>query len=195
MVSRDARAAVALAAGVVVPACVGLVVARYADGVDESDAAALARLTTAAGVGAGVAVAAQLATLAATLHLARGRFAASMLSQPSMAFAALKVVASLVLLAGVFWHDVRQPPVFFAVAIVDAAAVATTLLLLGPMVARAPALASGYVVYRLAFALMPFASAARAPELALVHRLTSVVVVAAVAVAFAQAARRLRAAP
>lgn len=196
----DARAAGALGAGVVFAAATGLFAALAADRVVSDDAAGVAALSNILSVSSVVVVVAHAVAAVATFTLTRSeRLKGSLLAQPAQVFAALRVVGAVVVACGFFWPSLRQPLAGTAIAFIDAAFVAAMLAVLAPLfgalAARVSALAVGYVVYRLVFALAPFLpEASRAPA-AFAHRLVSVVVVACVAGVCAGAAVRLRTPP
>jgi hypothetical protein len=199
VVSRvQRRSATALAVGVVVPAIAGLIVTLAADAVIAAgggDAQVMEQLSTLVRCSAVVVVAASLATFVAAVVIVRlPTLAAALLAQPVVVFAGMRVVGTGVLAGALLWPSLRQPLVGVAVAFIDAAFVASALLLVAPLLeaaaGRVAVIAAVYVGYRFLFALTPFLSDAWQAEAWLAHRLVSVVVVGCVAGVFVVLARR-----
>lgn len=187
----DVTAARALVAGVVVPTVAGAAASRVVAALDGDDHGVLLRGVTV--VYAIVVVVAYGAAAWATARLTRGRCASSTLAQPALVFAALRVAAWCLLVAGFAWAPLRQPLVAVAVAVIDAAAVATALLVVGAAsesnrAGAGAGAALAWVVYRVGGALAPLVLGG--PLDARAHAAVALVVVAMVAVVFARAARR-----
>lgn len=193
----EGRAALGLGAGVVGAAATGLVAALLADRVG-ADGSGMGELSRIINVSAVVVVVAHVVVLAATLLLTRSaRLKTSLLAQPAQVFAALRVVGAVVVACGFFWPSLRQPLAGTALAVIDAAFVASVLLMLAPLFGgqsmRVVVVAVVYAAYRLAFALATFLPEEARTSAAFAHRLVSVVVVACVFGACVGAAARLRA--
>ena len=198
MVRGDARAALV----VVIPAVSGLVAAVVADVIagGGKEALVIERLSAVVVVNTVVAALAHLGAFAATFHLARSRhFSSSPMAQPALIFALLRLGGPVMSAVGLVWPVWHQPLLGFAVALMDVAFIASTLLLVAPTYAqRAPRLAGAalcYSVYRLFFALGSFMPDPWIEPMFVAHRLVSVVVVAVVCGCFLGAARRMQALP
>lgn len=138
----------------------------------------------------------------ATLRLTRvAPFSSSVLAQPTGTFAALRMAGAFVLAAASLWPSLRQPLVTFAIALFDAAFVASLLTLLAhapvptSLARRAKVIAAIYALYRVGSAAAPFLPVQHIEIAALVHRVLAVVVVAAVAGVVIDVVRALRRSP
>lgn len=207
---RAAAAIVALAIGLAVPAIVGVAVALIGDHVaygEGSEEEILRRLAALLGVSALASLLANAVVFVASWRLARLQpFSSSVLAQPVSAFAALRIVAAILLGAAALWPELRQPVVGLATALIDAAFVAVLLLLLAQSQSQSQSslsperrrsmamrlLALVYVCYRLGSALASFLPGEHAETAALAHRLFATVLIATIAGVLLDVARDLR---
>ncbi len=189
MVSRSAaRCAWVLAAGAVIPPCVGAAVTYGVLGDDAGDVVHRAVLAAYALVVAAV----HAATWVATARLAAAPASSSTMAWPAQALAGLRFLVWCGLAVGFFYRPLRQPLVAVAAAIVDAGATAAALVVVvgaacGAVPARTVVVAAGQAVLRVGLALAPLWWGRLAPALHVTLAIGAGVVVAS---EFVRAGRR-----
>jgi hypothetical protein len=196
------RAAVAIAAALVLPTLTGLATALLGDrvAVDVSegttDESVIARLALLLGVNAAITALCHAVAAAGTWSIVRrAPFAESTLAQPALVFAALRVAGAGLVLASAFAPSLREPLLGPALALLDAAFVTSLLLLTAPALGqgagRARWVAGGYALARVTSALVVVSSIDALAVASLWHRLLAAGAAAAVVVVLGALAKQL----